>query len=68
VILDHHLVQVLLKAAHVRSIKIVCGQMYVLETLVVSLSVSDVGIFQDSLCLSDTFKQFVTFKVQLIYI
>ena len=42
--------------------------MYILESLVVSLSVSDVGVFKDPLCLSDTFKQLVALKVQLIHV
>ena len=57
--------QVLLEAAHVRPIEIICGQMDILEALVVFLSVSDIGVFQHSLRLSDAFKQSVTFKVQL---
>jgi len=61
--LDHHLVKVFLEASHIRSIKVIGGKMHVLKSWIISLSISDIGVFEDSLGLSDAFEKLVTLLV-----
>ena len=56
--------EVFLQTAHIRPVQVVGREMNVLQSWVVSLSVSDISILKDSLSFSNSLKQLIAFLIE----
>lgn len=64
VALAHNLMKVLFETSHIRPVQIIRRQMDILQSGIISLSISDIGVLKNALGFSDSFEQLVAFLIQ----
>jgi hypothetical protein len=56
--------EVLFETSHIRPVQIIRRQMDILQSGIISLRISDIGVLKNALGFSDSFEQLVAFLIQ----